>query len=171
MCIRDSSWTDLRPGALRRDLADLRALLAFRFGGSGRLQARGKIGLGVVGAITGLMVLGPAHVDPTTIAPELTSQWLHEQLRGFLPAFLTITLLSSIASGGGRELLAREQAVAFPISPAVDHLGALLLAPLNLAWFVQSWLLLADVYKRQVPGSVMTMPWPSRRTGPSRLSW
>ncbi len=149
------SWTDLRPGALRRDLADLRALLAFRFGGSGRLQARGKIGLGVVGAITGLMVLGPAHVDPTTIAPELTSQWLHEQLRGFLPAFLTITLLSSIASGGGRELLAREQAVAFPISPAVDHLGALLLAPLNLAWFVQSWLLLAAASFLGGPGGLI----------------
>lgn len=144
------SWTEVtpapRPGGLRGlsgDLADLRALLAFRFGGTGRLRTRGRIGLAVVGAITALMVLVPAHADFTTVAPQLTPDWLHGQLRGFLPAFLTITLLSSVASGGGRELLAREQAVAFPIAPAVDHLGALLLAPLNLAWFVQSWLLLA----------------------------
>jgi hypothetical protein len=57
-------------------------------------------------------------------------------------AFLLTVTLAVIGSGGGRELLPREHAVAFPLSPTTDHLGALLLAPLNLAWIVQVWALL-----------------------------
>ncbi|MGH3445145.1 MAG: hypothetical protein ACRDPB_07205 [Nocardioidaceae bacterium] len=55
---------------------------------------------------------------------------------------LIVSLVSAAASGGGRELLPREQAVAFPVSPATDHLGALLMAPLNIAWLLQGWTLL-----------------------------
>ncbi len=50
--------------------------------------------------------------------------------------------MSGVASGGGRELLSRDQGVAFPVSPTTDHLGALLMAPLNIAWLLQSWALL-----------------------------
>ena len=32
--------------------------------------------------------------------------------------------------------------VVYPVSPTTDHLGALLLAPLNIAWLLQAWLLL-----------------------------
>jgi hypothetical protein len=39
--------------------------------------------------------------------------------------------------------LPREQAVAFPVSPTTDHLGALLMAPLNIAWLLQGWAVLA----------------------------
>ena len=48
-----------------------------------------------------------------------------------------------MGSGGGRELLSRSEAAIHPISPVTEHLGALLLAPLNLAWLVQMWGLLA----------------------------
>ncbi len=51
-------------------------------------------------------------------------------------------MVSAAASGGGRELLPREQAVAFPVSSTTDHLGALLMAPLNIAWLLQAWTLL-----------------------------
>ena len=47
-----------------------------------------------------------------------------------------------MASGGGRELLARDPAQIHPVSPTTDHLGALLLAPLNIAWLLQAWMLL-----------------------------
>jgi hypothetical protein len=56
--------------------------------------------------------------------------------------FLLLNILSGVASGGGRELLSREQGVAFPVSPTTDHLGALLMAPLNIAWLLQAWALL-----------------------------
>jgi hypothetical protein len=55
---------------------------------------------------------------------------------------LVIALISAAASGGGRELLPRDQAVAYPITPLTDHLGALLMAPLNTAWLLQAWTLL-----------------------------
>jgi hypothetical protein len=56
--------------------------------------------------------------------------------------FLLLASFTAVASAGGREVVPREQAVAFPISPTTDHLGALLLAPLNIAWIMQAWLLL-----------------------------
>jgi hypothetical protein len=59
-----------------------------------------------------------------------------------MAGILLLAIASAIASGGGRELLSREHAVAYPVSPTTDHLGALLLAPLNIAWLIQAWLLL-----------------------------
>ncbi|QZY29033.1 hypothetical protein [Nocardioides coralli] len=59
-----------------------------------------------------------------------------------MAGILAISAISSVASGGGRELITREQGVAFPVSPTTDHLGALLLAPLNIAWLIQAWVLL-----------------------------
>jgi hypothetical protein len=58
--------------------------------------------------------------------------------------FQLLTLASAVASGGGRELVPRDQLVAYPVSPTTDHLGALLLAPLNIAWLLQCWLLLGS---------------------------
>ncbi len=59
-----------------------------------------------------------------------------------LAGFLVLAIVSAAASGGGRELLARDPATIHPISPTTDHLGALLLAPLNIAWLLQAWFLL-----------------------------
>ena len=59
-----------------------------------------------------------------------------------MAGILLISAVSAIASGGGRELVSREQGVAFPVSPTTDHLGALLLAPLNISWLIQAWVLL-----------------------------
>src|SRR5262249_49707219 len=53
-----------------------------------------------------------------------------------------LAIAGAVASGGGRELLSREHAVVYPVSPTTDHLGALLLAPLNIAWLLQAWMLL-----------------------------
>jgi hypothetical protein len=57
-------------------------------------------------------------------------------------AFTVTTTFACVGAGGGRELLPRDQAVAFPISATTDHLGALVLAPLNIAWMIQAWTLL-----------------------------
>ena len=69
----------------------------------------------------------------------------HDVLLLLPSAFLTVLLVSVVSaatSGGGRELLPREQAVAFPVSTTTDHLGALLMAPLNIAWLLQCWVAL-----------------------------
>jgi hypothetical protein len=63
-------------------------------------------------------------------------------LPSLMAGFGLLAVVSAVASGGGRELLAHEHAVAFPVSPTTDHLGALLMAPLNIAWLLQAWFLL-----------------------------
>src|SRR5204863_1047497 len=57
-------------------------------------------------------------------------------------AFLVLAIVTAVAAAGGREVVPRDQAVAFPVSTTTDHLGALLMAPLNIAWIMQAWMLL-----------------------------
>lgn len=52
--------------------------------------------------------------------------------------FLLGAVVAAVASAGGRELVPRAHLVAYPYSPVADHLGTLLLAPLNLAWLLQA---------------------------------
>jgi hypothetical protein len=130
------SWTELD-----RSVDDLQAVLRFRGAGlDARARRRLRLGATVVLLLTVAAVLGPAYLR----AP------LHAQRVGeFLPilpslylGFLFLTILTASASGGGREILPREQAVAFPLSATTDHFGALLMAPLNVAWLMQAWALL-----------------------------
>jgi hypothetical protein len=69
-----------------------------------------------------------------------------------LAGFLILSMSSAVASGGGRELISRDEAGPHPISPTTDHLGALLLAPLNIAWMVQAWVLLGSMAFSFGPG-------------------
>lgn len=55
-----------------------------------------------------------------------------------LVAVAAVSIASAVAGGGGRELLARDPAAIHPISPVTDHLGALVLAPLNAGWLIQT---------------------------------
>lgn len=133
----EHSWTELRRG-----LADLRALLAFRGAGlTDRVRFRLRI---VAGVVLGLTVA--AAVVPAYLKEPLDGRHANE-LVAVLPSlylgFLAVTVLAAIASGGGREVVPREQAVAFPVSSVTEHFGALLLAPLNIAWVIQAWTLLA----------------------------
>ena len=62
-----------------------------------------------------------------------------------MAGILLLNIASAVASGGGRELISRDQAAPYPVSPTTDHLGALLLAPLNIAWMIQAWILLGSM--------------------------
>ena len=124
---------------VRRAVADVGHLLRFRSSGV-RRRAGLVLLVAVVVALTAAAAWVPAHVasagergaaaDALVLVPTA------------LAGFLLVAVVSAIASAGGRELLSREHAVAFPVSPTTDHVGALLLAPLNLAWLVQGWVLL-----------------------------
>lgn len=125
----------------RRAVRDVAPLVGLRLAG---LTARGRRGVrtAVVAVVT---VTGAASVLPAFL-PGASDSPRAEDLLGLLPtvyaAFLVMTTLAVVGTGGGRELLSREQAVAFPISPTTDHLGALILAPLSIAWILQAWALL-----------------------------
>lgn len=132
----EHSWTELRRG-----LDDLRALLAFRSAGVGRrARIRLRVGAGIV-----ILLTVAAAVLPAYLKEPLGGQRTGD-LVAIVPTlylgFLLLAALAAIASGGGREVVPREQAVAFPVSTVTEHFGALLLAPLNIAWLIQAWTLL-----------------------------
>jgi hypothetical protein len=89
-------------------------------------------------------------------------------------AFFVLTVVSAVASGGGRELLNRDQGVAFPVSPTTDHLGALLMAPLNIAWLLQSWALLGSAayalpLSAVAPAQVVILLWLAAATSTAQI--
>lgn len=92
----------------------------------------------VFGVVTVLSATVPAWVavDVGTITRA------GRALPAALAAVAGISVASAVAGAGGRELLARDPASIHPISPVTDHLGALVLAPLNTGWLLQTWLLL-----------------------------
>ena len=100
---------------------------------------------GVIAVLTVLAAWLPAYL-PGAAGSSGQTHILSSDVLLLLPSayfgVLVISIVSAVASGGGRELLPREQAVAFPVSPTTDHLGALLMAPLNIAWLMQGWTVL-----------------------------
>lgn len=161
------SWTEGR-----RAVEDLRALLAFRFAGvRGRSRRRLLMALVLVGLVTFAVIVGAARTSTAYLTGEIPAfQYLPtpDQMREALPsayaAFLLLAAGTAVATGGGRELLARDRAVAYPIGPATDHLGSLLLAPLSLAWLVQAWGLLGAVgyaggWRAALAGTPLVLVW------------
>lgn len=128
-------------GGARAAVADVRALLQLRRAG---LPERGRRRLRwaalLVGALTVGAAAGPAYLGGPM--PRADAGNVLALLPSMALAFLVLAVVAVVAAAGGRELLPREEAVAFPVSTTADHLGALLLAPLNVAWLLQSWLLL-----------------------------
>ena len=142
---RPIRWLDVKRGSVRvstatkegaRAARDVRHLLRFRVSGRrGRSRRAAPIALSVLALVTLAVSVVPALVPEYRIA--------RTDVLILLPtayiSVLVISITSAAANGGGRELLPREQAVAFPVSPTTDHLGALLMAPLNIAWLLQAW--------------------------------
>jgi hypothetical protein len=123
----------------RRATSDVGPLVGFRAAAvRGRARRIVGVALVVVGAISVLAATVPAFLPP--LDPTPTDVLI--LLPSFSVGVLVIAIVSATASGGGRELIPRDQAVAYPISPTTDHLGALLMAPLNIAWLLQAWALL-----------------------------
>ena len=131
------SWTETT-----RAVQDVGHLLRFRRAAV-RRRSGSRFGIGLVATITVSAATVPAFLDTYRTDDRVGDVLI--VLPSALGAFLLISILSGIASGGGRELLSREQGVTFPVSPTTDHLGALLLTPLNVAWLVQTWALLGSM--------------------------
>ncbi len=121
-----------------RAVADVGHLMRFRARRSGRRGHRwvmaAMLGGTVLVAVVPALVPGAGDGDRALTVLTL--------LPVAFAGFLAVAVISAVVSGGGRELLPRDQATPYPISPTTDHLGALLLAPVNTAWLLQAWLLL-----------------------------
>ncbi len=130
-----ASWTEVR-----RAVTDVAYLIDFRTSTVRRPRAF-ALGAAVFVGLTVAAGTLPAMVDGagTSKGYSLDAVLL---IPTAMAAFMFLAIASSIASGGGRELLHREHASIYPVSPTTDHLGALLLAPLNIAWLLQAWILM-----------------------------
>lgn len=128
-----ASWTD--------PVTDVGHLLRFRAGTVRRRSA-------LVVALLAMVVLTVAVAVIPAYVPGAGTGDRAVDVSILLPTgfagFLALAVISAVVSGGGRELLPRDQGAPYPISPTTDHLGALLLAPLNIAWLLQAWTLLAS---------------------------
>ncbi len=146
---RSPRWLDWKRGPARlgswtqegaRAARDVQHLLGFRLA---RLRGRSRravpVALGLLLLITVTACTVPAFLPSYDAISRRDALIL---LPTAYVSVLVISLVSATASGGGRELLPRDQAVAFPVSPTTDHLGALLMAPLNIAWLLQGWTVL-----------------------------
>ena len=99
------------------------------------------VGVALLVAVTVVSVTLPSQIG---LAPELVDAMRRYLPVGFL-AFVVTTATAVLFGGGGREAIAADQVVAYPLGPTTDHLAGLVLAPLNLAWLLQAWSLLAAV--------------------------
>ena len=137
-----ASTTTGHLAAARRAVVDVGILVRFR------AQAVRRRHLGrVLAVIFGLVTLAVAIVPAFT--PGASGPGKAFDIFLLMPSamagILMLNLSSAVASGGGRELLSRDQASPYPVSPTTDHLGALVLAPLNIAWMIQAWVLLGSM--------------------------
>lgn len=153
-------------------LVDLGALLRFRIAGlRGRSRTVAAYGVGVIVLATVLTGWLPAYVSRGVSYRTEVLTLLPSALVGVL----LIAVVSAAASGGGRELVPRDQAVALPVSPTTDHLGALLMAPLNIAWLLQAWVLLGATSfvvgptRGLVPAQLILLVWLGTATALAQL--
>ena len=159
-------------GAARRAVTDVGHLVRFR-AGTVRRRVALQVTVGILAAITlaactlPMLLPGARDLDGKALDVVLLMPTV-------FAGFLLLTVVSSVASGGGRELLNRDQGVAFPVSPTTDHLGALLMAPLNIAWLLQAWAMLgsaayalplADV----VPAQIVILLWVAAATSAAQI--
>lgn len=101
----------------------------------------------VTGAAPGVddMLSGGAPADRTgEIAALLPSAML---------AFALLCLIAPVAAGGGYEIIPEAELVAYPIKVSTLVRGSLVLAPLNIAWYLQVLILsAASAYAVRGPG-------------------
>jgi hypothetical protein len=125
----------------RRAIADVGILFQFR-----KQAVRRRHLARVLSLVFLVVTLGVAFVPAFfSGGPSHTRAQILAVMPSAMAGILVLSMSSAIASGGGRELISRDQASPYPISPTTDHLGALLLAPLNIAWMIQAWLLLGSM--------------------------
>lgn len=138
---------------LPRAVTDVRHLLWFRAATMRRRRGMVRILLGLV-VVTAAVLVVPSFLPGARTGDRSLNVLL--LLPTAFAGFLALALTSAVVSGGGRELLPRDQGVPHPISPTTDHLGALLLAPINIAWLLQAWALMGSTTYALPPGQVPT---------------
>ncbi|HEU0100774.1 MAG TPA: hypothetical protein VFR07_00475 [Mycobacteriales bacterium] len=127
----------------------VRALLALRWQMTRTPGLRLAIVLGMLAAgwLLAVCLRSSAGLEPAVLetAVELAPQ-------AYL-GFGVLALIAPLTAGGGGEVVPADQLAAYPVRPAAQFLGGLLLAPLNLAWVVQLLVLAVETSCLTLGGS------------------
>lgn len=134
---RSARWAEHRRG-----VSDAGHLIAFRWRRVGS-RRRALSGLLLAVAVTAAVAVLPALHPEAGVSEQ--SEYVLILVPTMMLGLLALAVVSAVGSGGGRELLPRDQAAIHPLGATTDHLGALVLAPLNVAWLLQAWILLGSV--------------------------
>lgn len=147
----EESWR----GAAR----DLGHLLHFR-ARTVRRRVPAVAGVSVVLLLTWMFATAPADRESVTWTElrdtlAVLTDSLVDNLGVAFAAVIILGIGSSMTGGGGRELLSRSELSVHPVGPLTEHLGALVLSPVNLAWLIQLWGLLALTALVAPPGGLL----------------
>jgi hypothetical protein len=113
--------------------SQLRALLALRW----QMARQPGLRFGIVlGAVFLLWLLGQVLGSGDALDAPTLGTAVELAPAAFL-GFGVLALLAPLTAGGGNEVVPPDQLAAFPVRPATQFLGGLVLAPLNLVWVVQ----------------------------------
>ena len=129
-------------------LSQLRALLVLRWRMLRSPVAR--MGLLVVLALL-LWLVSAVAGSGRVLDPVLLETAIEVAPAAFL-GFGLLAMVAPLTAGGGQQVVPPHELVAFPVRPATQYLGGLVLAPANLVWCVQllslvaltAWLTLGD---------------------------
>ena len=141
-----------RVAAARRAVQDVGILFRFRAQAVRRRHLTRALSISFA-VITLAIAVVPAFMPGAAGAGKAFDIFL--LMPSAMAGILVLNMSSAIASGGGRELISRDQASPYPSSPTTDHLGALVLAPLNIAWMLQAWVLLGSMAYSFGPGKLV----------------
>lgn len=118
-------------------LTQLGALLALRWR---MLRAPGARLAMVVGALVLAELLRLLLSTGRTVQPEVLTSSLEVAPGAFL-GFGVLALVAPLTAGGGQHVVPPDQLVAYPVRASTHFLGGLLLAPVNLVWVLQLFVL------------------------------
>lgn len=129
--------------------AQVRALLALRWQ---MTRSPGlRLGLCLAVAVVGWL-LTVCLRSAGALAPPVLQTAAELAPQAYL-GFGVLAMIAPLTAGGGGEVVPADQLVAFPVRPASQFLGGLLLAPLNLAWAVQLLVLAVETSCLTLGGS------------------
>lgn len=121
---------------------DAGILLSFR---AGHLRGRSRRRARIAGVVVALITVAAAWLPQYIAQPRPTRYDVLVLLPTAFLGFLFLTAIAATVAGGGREVLSRDEASSFPIAPRTEFLVSLVLAPLNIAWLMEAWTLLASL--------------------------
>lgn len=87
-----------------------------------------------VGCVVAVLWLLTLAIRSSSLADPALLRTVVEVAPGVYLGFVVLALIAPVTAGGGHEIVPHDQLVVYPVRPATQFLGGLVLAPANLVW-------------------------------------